>query len=146
MVDRKFFLQPDGCGDLRLSQKHDYYLQIQGQLAIRNKDYNDFICWTPQGMHVEQINRDLAALDAIRPSMDAFFKDVLLPRLLRGPFSNQKNMTPNVSVDDAPNSTQTKYYCWCQQEEYGRMVACDNPDCAREIFLSSSFFLPFAHT
>ena len=119
---------------LHPSQKHDYYLQVQGQLAICNKDCSNFICRTPQGMHVERINRELEAIDAIRPSLDAFFKDVLLPRLLRGPFSNQKNTTSNVSEDAAPNFTQTKYYCWNQQEQYRRMVACDNPDCDREWF------------
>lgn len=30
-------------GNIRLSQKHDYYLQVLGQLAIFNKEYCDFI-------------------------------------------------------------------------------------------------------
>jgi len=133
VVDSKFCLQPDGRGDIGLSQKHDYYLQVQGQLAICNKEYCDFIYWTPHGMHVEWIVRNVAAFNAICPSLDAFFKNVLLPRLLRGQSSNKKNKTPNTSCSDESSYTGTKH-CWCHQEEYGRMVACDNSNCAREWF------------
>ena len=121
MVDSKFCLQPDVRGDVRLSQKHDYYLQVQGQLAICNKEYCDFICLTPHGMHVERIVRNAAAFDAIRPSLDAFFKDVLLPWLLRGQSSNKENKTPNTSCSDGSSNTGTKY-CWCQQGSMGEWL------------------------
>ena len=81
----------------------------------------DFICWTPHGMHVERIVRNAAAFDAIRPSLDAFFKDVLLPWLLRGQSSNKENKTPNTSCSDGSSNTGTKY-CWCQQGSMGEWL------------------------
>ena len=118
---------------IRLSQKHDYYLEVQGQLTICNKKYTDFVCWTPHGMHVERIIRNVAALNAIRPSLDAFFRDMLLSRLLRGP-SSDKTKTPHSRISNVTSTTGSKRYCWCQQEEHGRMIACDNNDCVREWF------------
>ena len=41
-------------GRLQLSSKHNYYFQIQGQLALCNRSYCDFICWTPLGVHIEK--------------------------------------------------------------------------------------------
>ena len=119
---------------MHLSKEHDYYLQIQGQLAVCNKEYSDFICWTPHGMHIKWIIRDVAIFDSIRPSLDAFFKEVLLPLLLRGPSSSKESQPPSTSNHDGSCSAGTRHYCWCQQEESGRMVACDNPNCAREWF------------
>lgn len=60
-------------------------------------------------MHVERIVRNAAAFNAFRPSLGAFFKDVLLPQLLRGQSSNKKNKTPNTSCSDGSSNTGTKY-------------------------------------
>ena len=133
VMNSKFCLQPHVDGGVRLSKKHDYYLQIQGQLAICNKEYCDFTCWTPHGIHVEQITRDESTFDSFRPSLDAFFKEVLLPLLLRGQSSREVKQASSSSNRDSVCSSAS-HYCWCEQEESGRMVACDNPDCAREWF------------
>ena len=37
-------------GATLLSRKHKYYYQIQGQLAVLERDYCDFVCWTPQAI------------------------------------------------------------------------------------------------
>ena len=118
VVDNKFFLQPDDHQNIRLSKKHDYYLQVQDQLAICNKKYTDFMCWTPHGMHVARIIRNVAAFNAILPSLDGFFKDVVLPRLLRGP-SSDKTKTPHSRISNVTSTTGSKAYCWCQQEGHG---------------------------
>jgi hypothetical protein len=36
-----------------------YYKQVQGQMAICERSYSDFVCWTPHGLHVERIQRGL---------------------------------------------------------------------------------------
>lgn len=133
VTDKQFCLQPSSSGEMRLSQKHNYYTQIQGQLAICNKDYSDFICWTPHGMHVERIIRDSAYFDSVRPSLDKFFMNVLLPRLLRGNTTGHcENDSSAANTTDATHTT--KKFCWCEEEEYGKMVACDNKSCTREWF------------
>ena len=56
-----FFLQHTVTG-LNLSQKHNYYFQIQGQLAICERSFCDFVCWTPEGIYTERVTRDLEFL------------------------------------------------------------------------------------
>ena len=56
--DKKCFLQLGKDGNLSLSTTHDYYYQVQGQLAICNKPYCDFICWTTKGIFFERIFKD----------------------------------------------------------------------------------------
>ena len=118
VADKTFYLEEDKSG-IHLSYKHEYYVQIQGQLSICERDYCDFICWTPHGMFIERIIKD-ETFDSIKPLLDKFFKNVLLPRLLTG-----SNCTKAKNDD-------VVLYCWCQKEEYGNMVECDNPDCPRE--------------
>ena len=57
-------------GAVMLSFKHDYYIQVQGQMAICNREYCDFVCWTPKGMHVERISFDPSVFDKIKPLLD----------------------------------------------------------------------------
>lgn len=70
----------DGC--LQLSRNHAYYHQIQGQLAICEKEYCDFICWMPPGIYTEQIVLEPSYLNNTKPSLDAFFIKIILPLLL----------------------------------------------------------------
>ena len=66
---------------------------------------------------------------------DAFFEEVLLPLLLRGQsIRREENQAPSTKNRDNISSTNTSHYCWSQQEESGRKVAFDNPDCARQWF------------
>lgn len=53
-----FFLKQTSNGP-KLVRSHNYYYQVQGQLAVCDRSYCDFVCWTPHGIHVERIARDL---------------------------------------------------------------------------------------
>ena len=39
---------------------HKYYTQVQGQLLITDKDYCDFVVWTPCGITIQRIYQDLS--------------------------------------------------------------------------------------
>ena len=57
--DTSFYLKTDGIGTkLSLLENHDYYYQVQGQLALCEKPCCDFVCWTTKDIHVEKIKRD----------------------------------------------------------------------------------------
>ena len=43
-------------GQVTLKKKHNYHYQVQGQLAITDLPWYDFIIWTPQGMSVQRMN------------------------------------------------------------------------------------------
>ena len=49
-------MDPDGT--MMLNQSHDYYYQVQGQMAIWNKKYCDFVYWTTKGHLVIRIQYD----------------------------------------------------------------------------------------
>ena len=50
----------DGSGEavLELSHKHNYFFQVQGQMAITEHLWCDYVTWTPIGMLVERISFD----------------------------------------------------------------------------------------
>ena len=130
--DPQFYLKRDNNGELRLRHSHEYYYQVQGQLAICAKEYCDFICWTPEGIHVERILPDSTHFAKMKPALDSFFVKVLLPILLTGKsIHGQGTETP---TQDLVSCTSPTTYCWCHGEEAGRMVACDNPHCTIEWF------------
>ena len=82
VVESKFCLEHVN-GRIYLKKTHEYYFQIQGQLAVCEMEYCDFVCWTPHGMHIERILPD-TLFETIKPAVDTFFLKVLLPLLITG--------------------------------------------------------------
>lgn len=64
-------VQKDGGEQLKLKQTHPYYSQVQGQMAVGCRTWNDFIIYTTKGVSVERIFFD-------KP----FWENILLPKLL----------------------------------------------------------------
>ena len=60
-----------GTRTLKLKQSHPYYSQIQGQLAITERKWCDFVIYTLKGISVETVTYD-----------ERFWKDRLLPTLV----------------------------------------------------------------
>ena len=50
IADVNFYLQTRPDGTRVLNQTHEHYYQVQGQMAIWNKEYCDFVCWTSSGV------------------------------------------------------------------------------------------------
>lgn len=44
--DPKFFCTVNENGEVTLKKYHSYYYQIQGQMAISNRSWCDFVVWT----------------------------------------------------------------------------------------------------
>ena len=103
-------------GVVRLSRKHDYYYQIQGQMVILERDYCDFVCWTPLAIHIERIDYDDEFVSTMIPKLDSFFLKAILPRILCGTTSEE-------------SSNDHEVYCFCRKGEFGKMISCDSPDC-----------------
>jgi hypothetical protein len=45
-------------GKLRLKREHNYYYQVQGQMAIAGVEWCDFVLFTFKGMFIERIRYD----------------------------------------------------------------------------------------
>lgn len=115
-------------GVLRLCENHNYYFQIQGQMAIFDRSYCDFVCWTPCGMYVERIPYDANAVNWMLPKLDAFFLDVILPIVL--------------CYGKETAAAAAGAFCFCRRGESGRMIACDSPHCEYTWFHYSCLNLP----
>ena len=119
---RDFYLKHDKDGTLRLSPTHMYYYQVQEQMAVCERKYTYFVCWTTHGLHLERIEHDKLFFSSIKPRLDNFFLDVILPAVLRGESTDSDSKT--LSKKKKP------LYCYCQREdEYDDMIECDNPAC-----------------
>ena len=70
--DTSFYLQWNVDGEVRLSQTHNYYSQVRGQLEVCDKKYCDFMYWSNKGIQVEIILRDRSFFTCIKPSLDHF--------------------------------------------------------------------------
>ena len=119
--DTSFYLKTDGIGTkLSLLENHDYYYQIQGQLALCEKPYCDFVCWTTKDIHVERIKQDAEFFKAILPKLENIFIKYVLSELLTRQLEGEKSKD---------KSTEPDKFCICNQGEFGKMIACDGPNC-----------------
>ena len=89
------------------------------------KDFCNFVCWTPKGIYIEHILCDTYFFDQLKPFLDNFFVQKVLPILL--------TWTIEVTLPYS-NCRRDKTYCLCGGPEEGRMNAWDNPVCSIEWF------------
>ncbi len=62
-------------GDLRLKKNHNYYYQVQGQLAITKRKFCYFVVYTFQDLFVEKIEYDSDFFQTeLVPKLTEFFK------------------------------------------------------------------------
>lgn len=72
-----------GIKVLRLKHTHNYYAQIQGQLAITERKWCDFILYTKKGLSVERImfNADFWMLQLL-PKLSEFYDNCFCPAIV----------------------------------------------------------------
>lgn len=71
-------------GEIKLKKNHNYFYQIQGQLAITSRNWCDFIVYTKKGeIFVERIQKDTTFWTKnMLPKLTRFYQDCLLPEIL----------------------------------------------------------------
>ncbi len=115
-----------------LNYNHDYYIQVQGQMAVCGKEYRDFVCWTTKGIHIERLEYDANIFTEMKPALDQFFV-VVLPEILTYNISGEGEQETILKSSITTEGTDD-IYCICRGPECGKMIACDNPDCPIEWF------------
>ena len=60
---------------------------------------------------MERIEYDAAFFNNIRSKLDAYFCTLMLTKMIRG-----------------KDSESGEVFCFCRKGEYGKMIACDNPN------------------
>ena len=66
-----------------LKKTHNYYYQVQGQMAVLNMPWCDFVVWTRKEMHVERIFFDETFWKThCYPKLRSFYYGIILPELV----------------------------------------------------------------
>ena len=81
-IDDPSFCLVNTADGLKLSSNHQYYTQVQMQLALCEVSYCDFVVWTPKGLVTNRIQPDHSYFTEIKPKLDYFFTKFILPELL----------------------------------------------------------------
>ena len=70
----------DGVLDLKIT--HDYYLQIQGQMALAGATWCDFVIYTKKGVSVQRIRFDEKFWESKARLLSSFFVQYFLPKFV----------------------------------------------------------------
>ena len=66
-----------------LRSRHDYYYQVQGQMAITGIHLCNFVVWTPKGIHVQTVHFNNEFWNSTRvPKLKHFYYYFLLPEIV----------------------------------------------------------------
>jgi hypothetical protein len=76
-TDKKFCMNLDGS----LKEEHNYYAQVQGQMAITNTEYCDFVIWTTIDLFIRRIRRDNHFWEVNKPTLEEFYFKHVMPTL-----------------------------------------------------------------
>jgi len=68
-----------GDGDLVLKRSHSYYSQIQGQMAIGERTWCDFVVYTSKGLNVQRIQFDHQYWTDNLPKLLSFYNNCIAP-------------------------------------------------------------------
>ena len=73
----------NGDERMQLKKNHIYYCQIQGQMAVGRRLWNDFIVYTTKGIHIERVSFDKHFWEKeLLPKLKSFFENCLAPEIL----------------------------------------------------------------
>lgn len=71
------------ASEIHLKKTHNYYHQVQGQMAILELPWCDFIVWTLCDIHIERIYFDQSFWnDKCYPKLYSFYFGIILPELV----------------------------------------------------------------
>jgi hypothetical protein len=79
--DTSFCCQLNQSGELELKKSHIYYYQVQGQMAISQRTWCDFVIWTLKGISVERIYFDEVLWKRMREKLAKFYLNGIIPEL-----------------------------------------------------------------
>lgn len=79
-TDKHFYCMLED-GKLKLKTDHNYMFQIQGQLAISEKPWVDFVVWTKKGISIERISFNDEMWSEMLPKLKLFYMLSFVPEL-----------------------------------------------------------------
>ena len=113
--------------NIKLSEKHQYYYQIQTQLHVSNRLFCDLFVWTDKDYHIERIWPNKSMWSIIIEKCRLIFNVAILPELIGKFFSRETNYC----INNNPNNEKV---CYCGGEESGELFQCSNKACKYKLF------------
>ena len=81
--DGSFYCSLDSNSQPKLKDSHEYYFQVQGQMAVSNIHVCDFVVWTPMECTIECIQFDKQFWsEKCYPFLQKFYINFLLPEII----------------------------------------------------------------
>ena len=80
----KFFLKRGEDGELHLSRQHRYFAQVQGELAVMNREWCDFVVYSNGEVVVDRILADLEYWGTLEEKLEEFYVRYMVPEILSG--------------------------------------------------------------
>ena len=117
--DSSYFLTESG-----LKEKHQYYSQVQTQMAVTNCNQCDFIAWTPNGYVIVNVQRDDSFIQQLLTKVESFVKLHLIPELL----------TRKLRYGCDKREESDTLWCICKRPQFGKMISCESSLCSIKRF------------
>ena len=80
-ADNKFFCTLES-GQVKLRQNSNYFCQVQGQMAIGERLWCDFVVHTPKGISIERITFDQKYWDNVVIKLTEFYDNCFAPEIV----------------------------------------------------------------
>lgn len=68
-------------GQITLKREHNYYFQVQGQMAVTGRKWCDFFVWTLKGQSIERIHFDEDLWNKVMSKLTHFYVSAVVPEL-----------------------------------------------------------------
>lgn len=94
----------DSQPQLTLSKTHQYYTQIQTQLAVTNKEWCDFFVYSHHGYIIDRVVRNRVFWQQVEAAVDFFFGTYVAPALM----AKASACSDSTSVTDNPTNVKNK--------------------------------------
>jgi len=78
----KFFMKKGEDGQLHLPKQHNYYAQVQGELAVINREWCDFVVYSNGEVVVDRILADLEYWNTLEEALELFYVHNVIPEIL----------------------------------------------------------------
>ena len=112
-------------------------------MKVCETSYGDFVVWRAEELLIERIQyNETFCMEALEKATK-FFIYGILPEVIGKWYSRSVEIVPQTSVsvegqiltqDQESEHSSPELWCYCQTEESGEMIGCDNPGCKYKWF------------
>ena len=145
--EKIFCLDRSENGSYVLKKQHAYFYQVQLQMKLCDVDFCDFVIWRSDELIVNRIERDDTFLIEASDKATKFFKYGILPELVGKWYTRPPNITvlsSQASTSGSPSqgANTQETWCYCNKEESGTMIFCENDKCQIKWFHMECLSIP----